>query len=145
MSQVDLPAVFTKVAGGDPAEFLKLDGVDTSAALKGGAGRETVISSTQANTLSIRDARWKFIPGVGAPAKAKNAGAKATGPLVALLGSAEDLERDRQEQSGPRLFDLLADPAERKNVAAENPEVVARLRAKLDEQKAKGVAQPLPR
>jgi hypothetical protein len=55
------------------------------------------------------------------------------------------LERDRQEQSGPRLFDLLADPAERKNVAAENPEVVARLRAKLDEQKAKGVAQPLPR
>jgi len=38
----------------------------------------------------------------------------------------------------------LADPSERKNVAAEQPEVVARLRAKLEEQKAKGVAQPLP-
>jgi hypothetical protein len=78
------------------------------------------------------------------PGKAKNTAANATGPF-ALVGSAEDLERDRREQSGPRLFDLLADPAERKNVAAENPEVVARLRAKLDEQKAKGVAQPLPR
>jgi arylsulfatase A-like enzyme len=144
LSQVDLPAVFTKLAGGDPTPFLQLDGVDTSAALTGGAGRETVISSTQANTLSIRDARWKFIPGVGGAAKAKNGGAKATGPLVALLGSEDDLERDRREQTGPRLFDLLNDPAERKNVAAENPEVVARLRAKLDEQKAKGVAQPLP-
>jgi hypothetical protein len=63
---------------------------------------------------------------------------------VALLGTEDDLERDRREQTGPRLFDLLNDPAERKNVAAENPEVVARLRAKLDEQKAKGLAQPLP-
>jgi hypothetical protein len=29
-------------------------------------------------------------------------------------------------------------------VAAEHPDIVARLRAKLEEQKAKGVAQPLP-
>jgi len=144
MSQVDLPAVFTKVAGGDPAEFLRLDGVDTSAALTGGPGRETIISSTQANTLSIRDERWKFIPGWGAPGKAKNGAAKATGPLVALLGSEEDMERDRRDQTGPRLFDLQNDPAERKNVAAEHPDIVARLRAKLEEQKAKGVAQPLP-
>mgnify|MGYP003862559211 CR=1 FL=1 len=61
-------------------------------------------------------------------------------------GSRSDraIERDRREQTGPRLYDLLADPSERKNVAAEQPEVVARLRAKLEEQKAKGVAQPLP-
>ena len=144
MSQVDLPAVFTKVAGGDPAEFLRLDGVDTSAALTGGPGRETIISSTQANTLSIRDARWKFIPGWGAPGKTKNGAAKATGPLVALLGNEDDLERDRRDQTGPRLFDLQNDPAERKNVAAEHPDIVASLRAKLEEQKAKGVAQPLP-
>jgi hypothetical protein len=135
--------VFTKLAGGDPAEFLKLDGVDVAAALTGGAGRETLISSTQANTLSIRDVRWKFIPGVGAPGKAKNTAANATGPF-ALVGSAEDLARDRRDQAVPRLFDLLVDPSERKNVAAEHPEVVARLRAQLEEQKAKGVAQPLP-
>ena len=66
------------------------------------------------------------------------------GPLVDLLGSEADLERDRREQAGPRLYDLLADPAERHNLAAANPEVVARLKAELDAQKAKGVGQPLP-
>ncbi len=144
ISQVDLPAVFTKVAGGDPAEFLKLDSVDSSAALTGGLGRETLVSSTQSNQVSIRDARWKFIPGSGAPGKAKKIAAKAVGPLVDLLGSEADLERDRREQAGPRLYDLLADPAERHNLAAANPEVVARLKAELDAQKAKGVGQPLP-
>ena len=144
ISQVDLPAVFTRLAGGDPGEFLKLDGLDISAALAGGAGRPTLFSSTQGNQVSIRDARWKFIPGSGGPGKAKKIAPKATGPLVDLLGGEEDLERDRREQVGPRLFDLLADPAERRNLAAENPEVVARLKAELDALKAKGVGQPLP-
>jgi arylsulfatase A-like enzyme len=144
ISQVDLPAVFTRIAGGDPAEFLKLDSLDISAALSGGAGRPTLFSSTQSNQVSIRDARWKFIPGSGAPGKAKKIAAKAVGPLVDLLGSEADLERDRREQAGPRLYDLLADPAERHNLAAANPEVVARLKAELDAQKAKGVGQPLP-
>jgi arylsulfatase A-like enzyme len=140
MSQVDLPAVFTKVAGGDPADFLKLDSVDTSAALSGGAGRETLISSTQGAVLSIRDARWKFISGVGAPGKGK----KAQGPLVALLGSESEQANDSRDQSGPRLFDLQSDPGERHNVAKEHPEIVARLKALLEAQRAKGVGQPLP-
>jgi len=145
VSQVDLPAVFTKVAGGDPAQFLALDGVDISGALTGGAGRETLISSTQAGLLSIRDARWKLIPGTGASGGAKKAGPKAARPAGARLdGTEEDVERDRREQGGPRLFDLVNDPAERRNVAAENPEIVARLQAALDAQKAKGFAQPLP-
>jgi len=136
ISQVDLPAVFTKVAGGDPADFLKLDSVDSSAALTGGLGRETLISSTQGNVLSIRDARWKFISGVGAPAKGK----KAQGPLVDLLGAEADQAADRRDQAGPRLFDLLADPGERNNVAKDHPEVVARLKPLLEAQRAKGVA-----
>jgi arylsulfatase A-like enzyme len=140
ISQVDLPAVFTKVAGGDPADFLKLDSVDTSAALAGGPGRDTLISSTQANWLSIRDARWKFIAPTAAPPKGK----QASGPLVDLLGSPEAQANDRREQSVPRLFDLQQDPAELHNVATEHPEIVERLRALLLEQRAKGVAQPLP-
>ena len=140
ISQVDLPAVFARVAGGDPAEFLKLDSVDTSAALTGGAGRETLISSTQANVLAIRDARWKFIPATGAPPKGK----QASGPLVDLLGSGEAQENDRREKASPRLFDLQTDPAELRNVAGEHPEIVERLNAVLLEQRARGVAQPLP-
>jgi arylsulfatase A-like enzyme len=140
ISQVDLPAVFTKVAGGDPADFLKLDSVDSSAALTGGQGRETLISSTQGAMLSIRDARWKFISGVGAPGKGK----KAQGPLVDLLGSEVDQSNDRRDQSGPRLFDLQNDPGERNNVAKDHPEVVARLKTLLEAQRAKGVQQPLP-
>ena len=140
ISQVDLPAVFTKVAGGDSADFLKLDSVDTSAVLSGGAGRETLISSTQGNVLSIRDARWKFISGIGAPGKGK----KTQGPLVDLLGGEADQANDRRDQAGPRLFDLQSDPGERNNVAKEHPEVVARLRALLEAQRAKGVGQPLP-
>jgi arylsulfatase A-like enzyme len=140
MSQVDLPAVFTKVAGGDPADFLKLDSIDTSAALSGGAGRETLISSTQGNQLSIRDTRWKFISGVGAPVKGK----KAQGPIVALLGSESEQDNDSRDQSGPRLFDLQADPGERNNVAKEHSEIVERLKALLEVQRAKGVGQPLP-
>ncbi|NBV47838.1 MAG: hypothetical protein EBR95_02020, partial [Verrucomicrobia bacterium] len=122
------------------AEFLKLDSVDSSAALTGGLGRETLISSTQGNHLSIRDARWKFISGVGAPGKGK----KAQGPLVDLLGSESEQKNDSRDQAGPRLFDLQNDPGERNNVAKEHPEIVARLKALLEAQRAKGVAQPLP-
>ncbi|MBJ7392006.1 MAG: hypothetical protein JHC85_10585, partial [Chthoniobacterales bacterium] len=98
------------------------------------------ISSTQANLLSIRDARWKFISPTGTPPKGK----QASGPLVDLLGSAETQANDRREQSVPRLFDLQQDPAELHNVAEEHPEIVERLKTLLMEQRAKGVAQPLP-
>ena len=78
--------------------------------------------------------------GYGAPGKGK----KAQGPLVDLLGAETDQANDRRDQAGPRLFDLLADPGERNNVAQEHPEVVARLKPLLEAQRAKGVAQPLP-
>jgi hypothetical protein len=45
---------------------------------------------------------------------------------------------------GPRLFDLQSDPGERNNVANDHPEIVARLKALLEVQRANGVAQPLP-
>jgi hypothetical protein len=90
--------------------------------------------------LSIRDARWKFIPGTGAQTNGK----PVTGPLVDLLGSQDAQLNDRKNRGGPRLFDLLQDPAELHNVAAEHPEIVERLNALLMEQRAKGVSQPLP-
>lgn len=145
VSQVDLPAVFTRVAGGDPAEFLKLDARDITAALSGGAGRRFLLSATQDGLVSIRDERWKFIPASGGAGASQKAVPRAGGPVVDLLGTPADLERDRREQRGPRLFDLLADPAETRNLAEANPEKVAELKAELAAERAKGVGQPLPR
>jgi arylsulfatase A-like enzyme len=145
LSQVDLPAVFTRVAGGDPAEFLKLDARDITSALSGGAGRRFLLSATQDNLVSIRDERWKFIPASGGAGASQKAAPRAGGPVVDLLGTPADVERDRREQRGPRLFDLLADPAETRNLAEANPEKVAELKAELAAERAKGVGQPLPR
>lgn len=41
------------------------------------------------------------------------------------------LSTHKREERRPQLFDLMADPHEKKNVAGENPEVVARLAAKI--------------
>jgi len=62
-----------------------------------------------------------------------------------LLGSEAEQANDSRDQAGPRLFDLLDDPGERRNVAKEHPEIVARLKALLEAQRAKGVGQPLPK
>ena len=125
-----------KLAGGSPAEFLALDGRELGQALRGQAGRDALISSTQGGVLSIRDSRWKFIPGSGKPGNAKSE--------AVVPGNEDDAARDAREQAVDRLFDLLADPAERNNVASLNAEVVQRLKEMLSAEKAKGFNQPLP-
>lgn len=135
VSQVDFAAIFTKLAGGDPAEFLALDGVDVSAAFSGGPGRDHIISSTQALNLSYRDARWKYIPGMGKR--------RAKSQAVVDRNEQND-EIENLNAANDRLFDLQADPGEKHNVIKDHPEVAARLKAALEAAKAKGVAQPLP-
>jgi arylsulfatase A-like enzyme len=136
VSQVDFPVTFTKLAGGDPSDLLKLDGLDVSAAFLGGEGRDHVISSTQSLQLSYRDARWKFIPGIG----------HRRGRSAAVIDRTEQNDEvENLDAANDRLFDLQADPGERRNVLTEHPEVAARLKSLLDAQKAKGVNQPLPK
>ncbi len=136
VSQVDFPATFTKMAGGDARELLKIDGVDVSAAFLGGAGRDYIISSTQAQQLSYRDAHWKFIPGIG----------HRRGKSAAVVDRNEQNDEvENLDAAHDRLFDLQADPGEHSNVIAEHPEIAAKLRTLLDAQKAKGVNQALPK
>jgi hypothetical protein len=136
VSQVDFPVTFTKMAGGDASELLKIDGVDVSAALLGGGGRNYIISSTQAQQLSYRDAHWKFIPGIG----------HRRGKSAAVVDRNEQNDEvENLDAAHDRLFDLQVDPGERSNVIAEHPEIAAKLRTLLDAQKAKGVNQPLPK
>jgi arylsulfatase A-like enzyme len=134
VSQVDFAATLTKVAGGDPADFLAQDGVDVSAALAGGAGRDHIISHTQAGQLSYRDERWKFIPGLGRK--------RAKSPAIVDRSEQNDAI-ENADAANDRLFDLRVDPGETKNVIAEHPEVAERLRALLAAQRKKGFGQPL--
>ena len=128
--------MFTKLAGGDAADFLKLDSVDSSAAFLGGAGRDFIISSTQATQLAYRDARWKFIPGAG----------RRKGKMQAVVDRTEQNDEvESLNAAKDRLFDLVADPAETRNVIADHPEVANQLKILLEAQKAKGLNQPLPR
>ena len=80
--------------------------------------------------------RWKLIvPAPPAPGK----------QFPAWQGRhVDDASRENFERGEPELFDVIADPDERTNVAGEHPDVVARLRAELDRWWDPGVPKPEP-
>jgi uncharacterized sulfatase len=57
----------------------------------------------------------------------------------------DDVSREKYKRGECELFDVVADPDERKNVAAEHPDLVARLRADLDAWwRPEAAAEPRP-
>lgn len=89
---------------------------------------EAVVHHSIQGMFSIRQGAWKLAlcPGSGGWAAPNDAKARQSGlPEV-------------------QLYDLAADPAETKNVHAENPAVVARLRALLERYVADGRSTPGP-
>lgn len=82
---------------------------------KNGKGREYLVLQNVNNNLSIENGNWKFI----APRK---------GPAYSPLTNTEygNLEQDQ-------LYDLSSDRGEKVNVAAQHPEVVERLKVKLNQ------------
>jgi arylsulfatase A-like enzyme len=90
---------------------------------------EAVVHHSIQGMFSIRQGAWKLAlcPGSGGWAAPKDAEARQSGlPEV-------------------QLYDLTADPAETKNVHAENPAVVARLRSLLERYVADGRSTPGPK
>ncbi len=82
---------------------------------RGGKGREYLVLQNVQNNLSIENGFWKYIyPGKG--------------PAYSAATNTEfgNLERDQ-------LYNLSEDVGEKNNVAVKNPEVVKRLRGKLEE------------
>ena len=57
----------------------------------------------------------------------------------------DDASRGTYERGEPELFDVVADPDERTNLAGDHPDIVARLRADLDRWWNPGAAQAEPR
>ncbi len=131
VSQVDFPATLARLGGADPAPFAALDSVDVSASIRDGSPvRDHVVSHAGGPRYSLREGNWAYV----APYAAANL-RTYHGPGHVTPGPT----------NVDQLHDLEKDPGERRNVAADNPEVVARLKARLDAARAKGENQPLPR
>lgn len=129
LSQVDLPATLTRIAGGNPAAFLSLDSLDLSGLLKGGPSiRDHVVLQGAGRSLALREGPWTYVP-----AHAGVSSLKFHGPGYRPL-----------ETNLEQLYHLEQDPGETTNLATQHPEVLARLRQRLSEIKALGSDQPLP-
>jgi len=121
LCQIDLTATFAAMlqvpipANAAPDSENHLDGWLN----RNGKGRDYLVQQNVQNNLSIQDGKWKFI----APSK---------GPAYAKLTNTElgNLDKDQ-------LYDLIADPGEKVNLAATHPEQVARLKSKLEQIKGK--------
>jgi arylsulfatase A-like enzyme len=114
VSQVDFMATFAALAGRAVGAANGPDSFDLSRALLGQdrAGRDHLVE--QARALSLIEGRYKYIEPAAGP---------AFEPNVAIeLGNSPE----------PQLYDLEADLGERKNLAAERPELVERLAARLE-------------
>lgn len=85
---------------------------------KGGEGREYLVLQNVQNNLSIENGNWKYI----APGK---------GPAINLPTNTE-LGNLNQDQ----LYNLSSDRGEKVNVAASNPQIVEKLRSRLNQIKS---------
>jgi len=100
-----------------------LDGTSLAAPLRGAAPAATdrvlYRELTEAAWQTATDGRWKVIQ--------------------------KAIARNRRDTPAPvELYDLAADPAESRNVASEQPAIVARMRAILDREHVPDPAWPLP-
>jgi arylsulfatase A-like enzyme len=123
VGQIDLCASLADLTGQTLAAGDAPDSLNVLPALLGDSstGRDHVLE--YANRVAIREGSWKFIPARG--------------------GSAGKQKRARRDpQAGIELYDLARDPGEANNVAAEHPDVVNRLSARLSQ--LQGQEQPRP-
>ena len=81
--------------------------------LRGGKGRAVLAYQSNNENVTVTDGRWKYVPPFTGPRYAWGTGIE--------LGNSP----------GDQLYDMQADPEERRNLAAEHPAVVERLRGEL--------------
>ena len=124
VSQVDLPASFASLTGVSLDDAEAPDTRDVLPALLGETpqGRDQIVLQG-IGTLALVQERWKLI----APSK----GARVSQNTRIELGNAPD----------PQLYDLDADPGERRDVAAEHPDLVRDLSAELERIRAAASAR----
>ncbi|MCX6878440.1 MAG: sulfatase-like hydrolase/transferase [Verrucomicrobia bacterium] len=121
VSQVDFCASFAALTGQTLASDDAPDSFNLLPALLGESPHGRVHVLEHSNKVAIREGQWKFIPATadGKPTTAK-----------------------RGPPGGAALYDLIKDPAEATNVAAQHPAVVAELAKQLDQLQVRGKSRP---
>lgn len=117
---IDILPTFAKLVGVEPAKDRILDGRDITPLMfnaNAGPVRDTHLYIGGNNAAAIRQGDWKlFLKGDAADKKAKKAAGKTKPPKGGPV---------------PSLYNLASDPGETQDVAAANPEIVARLKQEL--------------
>ncbi|GAB3935529.1 sulfatase family protein [Larkinella terrae] len=121
LSQVDLLASLAVLTGQKLAKIDATDSFNTLDALLGKdkKGRDYVIEQALNNTLSVVKGNWKYIEPSNGPAVQKNTNTE--------LGN----------NAQPQLYNLESDLGETRNVAEQNPQVIAELADLLKSEKQK--------
>jgi arylsulfatase A-like enzyme len=116
---VDLYPTLLAIAGGNAEQPKPIDGRNILPLLKGeiASAREEVLIHVGPQACAIRSGDWKLV----------------LNGQRRLEEDAEDLNAPATQPTEPELFDLATDISEKRNVAADHPEIVARLRARYDE------------
>jgi arylsulfatase A-like enzyme len=102
--------------------------------------RDRVIVQSADAVYAIRMGNWKLVEREGGPKVEPRRRARPAGqpPRERPAGQAATPARRKAAPAHDELFDLAADPAEAKDVHAEYPEVVAKMRKALAEARDRG-------
>lgn len=112
--QIDWFASLARLLGATLPEGAAPDSEEHLATwIQGALGREVLAYQSNNENVTVTDGRWKYIPPFTGPRYAWGTGIE--------LGNC----------SADQLYDMQADPEERRNVAAEHPDVVRRMRDEL--------------
>lgn len=138
VSLVDFVATAATLTGQPLAPADAPDSFDFSAVLRDPSAPARVTFIAQDPVLSVREGRWKFIPENGR----KNA---PRPPDTGLLGDPDAFIKggyDNGIWNVAQLYDTVADPRETCNLAGNQPERVAAMRAFLENAKSAGRTRP---
>jgi arylsulfatase A len=127
VSQVDLMATFASISGFKLPAGSAEDSHDLLPVLKSGASspRRTIVHNTNANSYALRHDQWLLV--------AAKTGAVSKVPV----GFDQANHYTPHEQPG-ELFDLSRDVAQRDNLYAKEPKIVAELHALLETVRQRG-------
>ena len=134
----DLMATCAAIVGTTLPANAAEDSYDMLPVLRGTADkpiREFTLHQTISLALAIRQGDWKYLDHKGSGGNKYN--------REGYWGMRKFAHADLQPDAPGQLYNLAADPVETKNLYFKHPEMVSRLKAKLEQYKADGRSAPI--